>query len=409
MRILYLTHRLPYAPNRGDRIRAYYTLKHLASRHEVDLLSFVHDREEESHAADLADLAASVTTVRIQAARKPFAAGAALFQRRTLTHALLDAAGFNAQLNTLADRGPDVVLAFCSGMARFAMQPRLAGVPWILDMVDVDSGKWTALADRGRGLKRWIYRREAKLLSEFEGAATAAAEATLVVNTRERTSLRQINPSARIEVVENGIDVNSWRPIADPASEPRVVFCGVMNYEPNETAALWLMREVWPEIRRARPDATLTLAGANPTRRLHQAAQRDPSIEVTGFVTDVRPFLWKSAVSVAPLAVARGLQNKVLEATAAGLPSVVTRAVREGLPLEAMPACVQADSPAEFVRETLRLLSIHPAERRAIAGRANLTALSWASRLSGLDAVLADLSRPARLSSHLPSTALRTA
>jgi hypothetical protein len=109
------------------------------------------------------------------------------------------------------------------------------------------------------------------------------------------------------------------------------------------------------------------------------------------FVVDVRPFLWKSAVSVAPLAVARGLQNKVLEATAAGLPTVVTRAVMDGLPNDAAAACVQADSAAAFTREILRLLSLRPAERRAIAERANLMTLSWSGRLAGLDAILADL------------------
>jgi glycosyltransferase involved in cell wall biosynthesis len=191
-----------------------------------------------------------------------------------------------------------------------------------------------------------------------------------------------------IEIVPNGVELSGLTPQTPPTGEPRVVFCGVMNYEPNEAAAWWLGREVWPLVSRARPDSRLVLLGANPTRRLRDLAQTDRSIEVTGSVPAVQPFLWRSAVSVAPLFVARGLQNKVLEATAAGLPSVITSAVLDGLPASVIPACAVADSAGAFADQIVRLLALQPGERRAIARHAELESLAWPKRLASLESIM---------------------
>jgi glycosyltransferase involved in cell wall biosynthesis len=169
-----------------------------------------------------------------------------------------------------------------------------------------------------------------------------------------------------------------------------------MSYQPNAAAAVWLAQHVWPRVRAAHPDATLVLVGTNPTRQVRDLAGQDRSIEVTGSVADVKPFLWQSAVSVAPLFVARGLQNKVLEAAAAGLPTVVTSAVMNGLPADVLPACVVADTAGAFADQVIALLSRSAADRRAIADRANLDALSWARRLTPLDVILDSAARKSR-------------
>ena len=389
MRILYLTHRLPFAPNRGDRIRAFHTLHHLAAHHEVHLVSLVHDDEEAGHAGELTQVAASVTTARVSAIDRFARIAGALATGKTLTHALLDARGLHGQLaeHVRAHR-PDLVLAYCSGMARFALEPPLAGLPFVLDMVDVDSEKWRLLGRGGLSPRQWIYRREATRLHAFERRAVLSARATLVVNDREKRTLTEMCPASKVEVISNGIDAERLRPSGPPAQEPRVVFCGMMDYQPNEAGVLWFLRDVWPSVRRARPDAAFLIVGANVTQRVSREAQRSEGVEITGAVPDVRPFLWRSAVSVAPLFVARGQQNKVLEASAALLPSIVSTPVWDGLPSQVLRACTRADSVEEWVAAVLRLLSLSPSERRGLAEAADLAALEWAQTLAPLDGIL---------------------
>lgn len=385
MRILFLTHRLPYAANRGDRIRALHLLKFLAQHATVDLVSLVEDDNEMSHARDLLQIAETVGVARTARLRGYARALATLPTRRTLTHAFLDAPDLGDTIRRAVDaHRPDVVLTFCSGMARFALERPLNDLPFVLDMVDVDSQKWKDLGTTARLPARWIYATEARRLAAFEARASRRAHAVLVVNSRERSSLLEIAPDANIHVVPNGIALDEFAPSAPPSPEPRVTFCGVMNYAPNEEAALWMARDVWPLVRAQRPDARLSLVGASPTPAVQRLATLDSTIEVTGTVDDVRPYLWRSAIGVAPLRLARGVQNKVLEAVAAGLPCVVTPPVHQGLPAEVVAATTLGSGAESFAAAVLDLLSRPAAERRAIAGRAQLQALAWPDRLAPL-------------------------
>jgi glycosyltransferase involved in cell wall biosynthesis len=200
-------------------------------------------------------------------------------------------------------------------------------------------------------------------------------------------------PDARVEVVPSGVDMEHLRPRSGPAPGRQVVFCGVMDYPPNEQGAVWLARDVWPLVRQRFPDARLALVGSNPTGRVRRLAA-DPSVIVTGRVADVRPYLWRSAAAVAPLQLARGVQNKVLEAVAAALPVVVTPVVADGLPREILPACRTADGVEAFAREIGDLLARSPGERRAIAHEARTNVLSWQARLDALAGLLEAAARP---------------
>jgi sugar transferase (PEP-CTERM/EpsH1 system associated) len=393
MNILLLTHRLPFAPNRGDRIRAYYLLEALARHADVDLMSLVHDRDEASQVELLQDRVRSVTTARMVRTRSWLRAAAALGTGQPLTHALLDAPGFDRALaGVVAEHRPHVVVALCSSMARFALRPPLDALPLILDLIDVDSEKWRQMGASTRAPLGWIYRREARVLGPFESIAARRAAATLVVNDRERTVLETIAPGAPVHVVPNGIDAVRFTPPVSPPAEARVVFCGVMDYAPNVDGVLWFVKHVWPRVRDAHAHATLTLVGARPTPAI-RALSSDPSIEVTGTVPDVRPYLWGSAVSIAPLLIARGVQNKVLEALAAGLPCVVSAPVFEGVPQAARPGCVEGNTPAAFAGSVIRLLSMRPDERRRIAGQVNLSELSWREAFAPLGPLLQAVAR----------------
>ena len=383
MRVLFLTHRLPYAPNRGDRIRAYHLLAAFRREFEVDLVfARPRRRRRPPEPDDGPGRHAGPCGPSYPRAVNYVKAALHLPTARPLTLELLHSPAMPATLRRVVGQHPDVVVAYCSSMARYALEPPLAGCPFILDMVDVDSQKWAALARRGTSPLRLIYLREARCLARFEREAVARAALTLAVNEREERSVRQLVPAADVRIVPNGIDVRSFRRVDGAGSEPAVVFCGVMNYAPNIEAAMRLAQRIWPLVRASRPDAVLRLVGAEPTPELRRMA--GPGIEVTGSVPDVRPYLWRAAVAAVPLITARGIQNKALEALAAGLPTVVSPAVAEGLPESALQGCRVAATDAAFAETIVEFLGMPDAERRGIAARASLDSLSWERQLSGL-------------------------
>jgi glycosyltransferase involved in cell wall biosynthesis len=269
-------------------------------------------------------------------------------------------------------------------MARFAMQSPLDRVPFVLDFVDVDSQKWRDMAAASRGPKSWIYRREASTLGAFETRAAYAAAASLVVNEREADVARRMAPGANVQVMPNGVELDRLRPPAPPSDNARVVFCGVMSYAPNAEGMTWFVEQVWPKVRVKRPDATLAVVGLDPSPAFRALCVSDPSITVTGRVSDVRDWLWESSIGIAPLHVARGVQNKALEAIAAGLPIVITEAVAGGLPAEAAYASRVANTADQFAAHVADLLARTPAERRAMAMSADFSKLTWSRTLMPL-------------------------
>lgn len=389
MRILALTHRVPYAPNRGDRIRAWHLLRSLSQWAEVDLVALAHDAEEAAQTAPLDALGIRTSVVRVPHLVNHLRAALALAGSTPLTHHLLRTPALQSVVTRLLlEHPPDVVLAYGSGMAGPALEPPLAGRPLVIDFVDVDSDKWRALADGRRGPMRAVYAREARTLRAFEARAMRAARTTLVVNDRERQLALAIAPDAEVRAVENGIDAAHFAPQGPPSPAPVVVFTGVMNYAPNADAAEWLARAVWPAVRRARPDAVLQVVGASPTARVRALASPQNGIVVTGTVPDVRPSLWQAALGVAPLRVARGVQNKVLEGLAAGLPMVVTPEVAGGLPPEARAGCAVCADAEAWTAQLLEWLALTPDARRALAVRARLDTCGWEARLAAVRPIL---------------------
>lgn len=385
MKVLFLTHRAPFPPDRGDRIRAYRILQALARFAEVELISLSHDRGEADQLSGLGELVTRARAARVPGLLNKARACLALPGSQPLTHLLLASPEIDGLIaEAVENRPPDLVVAFCSSMAYWALRPPLDRFPFILDMVDVDSEKWRDLAARAALPMRWIYAREARLLSAFEARAADAARDSLVVTDRERASLLALAPKAAVTTMGNGVALDHFKNPGEPGEAGRLVFMGVMNYAPNEQGALWLMRAVWPRVLSRIPEARLTLLGSHPTRALKRQAALDPSVEVTGYVDDVRPHLWRSAVAAAPMAVARGIQNKVLESLAAGLPCVVTPAVAAGLPASLRAACPAAAEPEDFARELADLLAEDIDALRARAAAADLSALTWERQLAEL-------------------------
>jgi glycosyltransferase involved in cell wall biosynthesis len=282
-------------------------------------------------------------------------------------------------------------------MARFAMEAPLDHVPLVLDFVDVDSQKWRDMAAASRPPRSWIYRREAVTLGAFEARAAYKAVASLVVNQREADIARALAPGANVQVMPNGVELDRLRPSGPPSDRPRVVFCGVMSYAPNAEGMTWFVQDVWPRVRAVRPDATLAVVGLEPSPGFRALCAVDPSITVTGRVPDVREWLWDSAVGIAPLHVARGVQNKALEAIAAGLPIVLTEAVAGGLPPAAAFASRVANTATQFAGHVLDLLSFSPAQRRAMALTSDFSDLAWSRTLASLWPIFESASRRSKL------------
>ena len=355
---------------------------------DISLLSLVHDGHEAAMASNV-PFARQVTALRVAPLRNRVNGVLHLFSSKPLTHSLLDAPGSLKALNSaVAANRPDVVFAYCSGMARFAFAPTVLDIPFVLDMVDVDSAKWARMAAAGRGVRRWIYQREARTLRPFEVRAVRRAVTTLVVNDRERDAMLELAPGAPVVSMPNGIDVDAFAPPEAASQSATVVFCGVMSYAPNIEGVLWFSKHVWPLVRASHSDARLIIVGADPTREIRALVSEDSSIHVTGAVPAVQPYLWNAAVAIAPLWMTQGLQNKVLEALAAGVPVVTTPTVAAGLPPEALPGTTIAANDNAFADAVLESLRSSPAERRRRAGLAHIDRLTWSSQLQQLETIV---------------------
>ena len=379
MSILFLAHRVPYPPDRGDKIRSYHVLRHLARRAPVHLYAFADDPADEIPHPVLRDLTASCTIVPRRKGRAR-ATLEALASGRPVSLTAFDSAAMRAAL--AAAPCCDATYCFSGQMAQYLPADR----PAVMDFVDVDSAKFGQLAETAALPLRPLLRREARLLGRFERDVAARVAASLFVTDAEAALFRAGGGRGRIAVVENGIDARFFDPAATferlPAG-PLIVMTGQMDYRPNVDAAIWFADAVLPRLRLRHPEACFAIVGRNPAPAL-QALARRPGVRVTGAVPDVRPWLAAATVCVAPLKLARGVQNKVLEAMAMARPVIASPAAAEGI--DHGGTVEVADGVDAWVE---RVGAVLAAPRKNLAGRAQvLNRYAWAVRLAPLDALL---------------------
>jgi sugar transferase (PEP-CTERM/EpsH1 system associated) len=266
----------------------------------------------------------------------------------------------------------DAVVAFCSSVVPYLRIPELAGVPALVDLVDVDSQKWLDYAS-GAGLVRGsLFNLEGRRVRQLEREAARRAGAITLVSEPEAELCRGHCQPTPVMGVPNGVDLDYFGSVeggATAAASRECVFVGALDYRANIDGLTWFCREVWPTLRQRDPLATLTLVGRNPLPIVKKQAEM-PGVSVVGDVPDVRPFLARAAVVVAPLRVARGIQNKVLEAMAARRAVVASSGALEGIELETGRDALRADAPAEWIAAIASLLDDAPRRNRlAEAGR----------------------------------------
>ncbi|MCA1749303.1 MAG: TIGR03087 family PEP-CTERM/XrtA system glycosyltransferase [Parasphingopyxis sp.] len=393
--ILFLAHRVPFPPDRGDRIRSFHILKKLAELAPVHVATLAENDADMAAAGALGEWTATSHVVRRNISR-PAAGLKALASGKPVLLPYFDSAELRHWVaRTLDERPIDTVVAFSVQMAQFV--PKLpAGVRFVMDFADVDSAKFAAYARTGPGPMRWVNAREARKLAGFERATAARADASLFVSEPEAALFREtVAPAdARVEAIENGID---WR-FFDPAADfPRVegtgegrliVFTGQMDYRPNIEAVTHFVRDILPQIRAAHPDARFAIVGRAPTSEVERLA-RDPAVTVTGAVADIRGWLAAADLVVAPLLAARGIQNKVLEAMAMAKPVIASRPAFEGIDAEPDTHLLVAEDADDFAGQASRLLAApDEAEALGTAARAHVRRrYDWATTLVPLAAL----------------------
>jgi sugar transferase (PEP-CTERM/EpsH1 system associated) len=352
MRILFLSQRVPFPPNRGDKITTWRLVERLGRTHEVRIVAFAHDQKDLAAAEELRAKGLPTTAVRHDDRWARLRSAPLLLTRTPLTLGVYGSRILQHAVDALATQS-DLAYAYSSSMGAFLEHH--ASLPRIMHFGELDSDKWRQYAERCAPPMSWIYAREHRTLLAFERRIAHAYSANVVCTPLEKRIFEREIPGATAEVLRNGVDLAGFAPRWEGREPGRLVFTGVMNYLPNAEGVEWFVREILPLVRRETPHATLSIVGAHPTPAV-QALARVPGVEVTGFVADTRDWLGKAAVAIAPLRIARGIQNKVLEAMAMGLPVVGTTSATQGVEgVDGRDFRVR-DDPVGFAREVAALL-----------------------------------------------------
>jgi sugar transferase (PEP-CTERM/EpsH1 system associated) len=412
--VLYLCHRVPYPPDKGDKIRTYHQLRTLSARHRIHLLAL-----EDGSSAELdglSELCAEVEVFPLRRAAGYLRAAAAMAGRRPLTLAFFDSRALARRVVELTRKQRfDVVVACSSSTAPYALLAQ--GVPRVLDMVDVDSAKWEQYARFAPLPLRPVYTIEARRLAAYEAAVGQRFARVVLATGREAADFRALAPGVPAEAIGNGIDLDVFRPLDLPkAPHPTLIFTGQMDYFANVDGIVHFAEAVLPRLKERFLDLELLIVGRSPAARVRALADL-PGVHVTGAVGDVRPFLARAWVFVAPLRIARGVQNKVLEAMASNLPVVCSGRVLAGLSEggfeDGRDLLARADD--EGIERAVATLLADAAlrERMAAAARDRLAgAYQWSANLRRFEELLLAAAggvgeqEPPRETAELPDLAL---
>lgn len=398
--ILFLAHRIPWPPDRGDKIRSHHELRALAALAPVHVGCFADDARDEGFAGEMAALSASQCVVRRPGGR--LRAGLrGLLRGAPLSVSLFESARMRAYVRQLlADRPIRAVFAFSGQMAQYAgdLPP---GCRFIMDMVDIDSAKFAAYGAARGGPMAWVHAREGRVLARYERAVAARADRCLFVSAAEAALFRRMHGFAgdHVTALENGVALDRFAPDADfaplpPAMRgegPFIVFTGQMDYRPNIEAVLDFARHSLPAVRALHPAARFAIVGRDPAPQV-RALGAIAGVVVTGAVDDVRPWLAAANVVVAPLRIARGVQNKVLEAMAMARPVVASAEAAEGIDALAGRDLLVADTADADAEAGLVLALLADPARAAAIGQAARVRVEqrygWRAAMAPLDALV---------------------
>jgi sugar transferase (PEP-CTERM/EpsH1 system associated) len=349
VQLLYLTPRFPHPAAKGDQLAAFHRLVQIGQRHEISLVSFYEEESELAHADQLRGICESVETVPLPPWRG--VASVALhapFSSEPLQILYYRSAAFAGVVGTLAKRRKfDIVHGFMLRMAPYMQQVE---APRVLDALDSMELRMRRNVEIERPPRRWLYREELRRVAGSERAVARSVDAVLVASEHDKAFFGTEN----VEVVPNGVDGDAFAPDVATRRPGAIVFSGTMSYPPNVRAARWFADECFPLVLEAVPSATFVIAGAAPARELREMER--PGIVVTGYVRSMPQTLNSATVAVAPMRSGAGIQNKILEAMACGLPLVTTTIGLGGIAAVPGRDLLVADSAREFADAVVSVL-----------------------------------------------------
>jgi sugar transferase (PEP-CTERM/EpsH1 system associated) len=387
VKILFLTHRLPFPPNHGAKIRPFHLIKHLGRRHEVTVASLIRSAEEARASAKLRIHCSSILAARTGELRSWWFAAARVPTRTPLSIGYFHSPRLAALLRTeLARHRYDLIWVHCSSVARYLAA--VSGITKVLDFCDMDSQKWLAYAAARRFPLSMGYRLEGRRLERTEGELLRRFDLCTCSTPAELETLRSHGAATPIDWFPNGVDSDYFAP-ADTYNSDTICFVGNMAYFPNQQSVLRFCADVLPALRAHRPGIRFLIVGSDPSRAIRRLADGS-AVVVTGSVADVRPYVRSAALSVAPLQIARGTLNKVLESLAMGVPVVASPAAMNGIDATPGEHLLIANGPHELLQAILRLLDDRRERQRlAAAGRARmLSHHTWERSMQRVDHLL---------------------
>ncbi len=365
--LLLIVHRIPFPPDKGDKIRTYNIMRFLASRYKVTLVCMIDEPDDIKHIAELEKWVDVVhwqyrsrTQMKLQVVK-------ALLKKDSFSQHCFYSSKLQAVIDKYLDTTtPVAILSFCSSMAEYLFRSRhrfdqLAERTLILnDLIDVDSEKWNQYAEKHKNIISWIYRREGRLLIDQERKIAEQFHRTYLVSPEEVAVFAEHSDASKVFSLANGVDLEYFNPrLVDPnlysAAPCKLVFSGAMDYWPNIEGAQWFCANVLPLVREAFPQVEFCIAGRNPTPDILALGKID-GVTVTGTVPDMRNYLATATVCVVPLLIARGIQNKVLEAMAMAKPVVATLGAATGTSAYHGKEIIIADDGEGMSREIIKIL-----------------------------------------------------
>ncbi len=393
--LLYLTHRIPFPPNKGDKIRSYHLLKHLSQHYHVHLGTFVDDSNDWQYIDQVKSFCQESYFAKLNPLVSRICGLTGLLTGDPLTISIYRDTQLQTWVNTqIETKSISKIVVFSAAMAQYVRHAK--AMHRVIDFVDIDSDKWKQYANKKTWPVSWIYQRESEELLKYEKQITDEFDRVTFVSEKESELFKKCMPEAanKITYFNNGVDTEYYAPqnnLLNPYPENKsiLVFTGAMDYWANVDAVDWFVKNVFSEVRRHFPDIEFYIVGSKPTKEVRRLGETS-GVTVTGFVDDIRPYLSHATLAVAPLRIARGIQNKVLEAMAMGKIVVASPEAKEGIAADAGLELFVADGVKQFTEQIVSLLkkkNDHEHYGRAARSRI-VTDYSWVNSLSQVDALL---------------------